>query len=691
LDLKDKYFAAVQPEDIGNAIFSRISQTVLWKNSSEVRRNYAQAYMHSYASVDMGAGKSSILDRGGEEGELSQVRVNTARSTERGLLGLLLGPRINWRPTARNSQPETRAAIRKATGLLEFMWKTKRVSRVVQRWIDQGLRYGEAFLHVPWDWSKGPEAGPGMFKGDISFTSIMPWHVFRDDTFNDFGMCPWLCVREFSNRYDYATLYPRDIKGEPTIDKFGSISEARAINQGTSIAQGSDVVPLYYFYHRKTPAMPMGRQVVCTGGGVVLRDSAANEQGLAYDRVPVIRFAPEEMDDTAYGTTPWHDTLGIQEEMDGLESSIASNQLTFGTQSISMVEGTVAKPDDVAGMKVFYHKAGQEPPKPLQLTASPKEIFTHLDRLKGAQRDILGLNDVSMGDPDTAQMNAAAFQILAGMANQRNAPLQAAVVDAVGELGSHVLALAKRYFTEERQIMIAGRDGVDVPEKVSGKDLEPIDDTIVEVGNALESSVAGRVQLSNMYADLIRTLPPQVVNQVMGQLQQIQETGRLEPMTDPMRDATLLTDAENEQLAQGINPPVHFLDDAPAHAQKHWAVLCNVIARGSPKVVKAVHDHISAHYVEFFALPPPMDPATGQPAIDPATGQPAQPNPMADPQYPMRIRFLLGQAPPPGMMPPPMPGAPGPGGSGGPSGQPAPPPNVMADPTVDKQPQPPPQ
>lgn len=639
--LEQEYFAATTPELIGEKVLARLRTTSLWGRSSESRLAYSQAFIQSYPSIEMGVGRASMVMPGGEQGQLSRVRVPRGRAATRALLGMLLGAKITWRPQAKTGDPADKKAVRKASNLLEYYWKQQHVEAVVTQWIDHGLRYAEGFVFAPWDLSRGPAiGGPGQLGGDLAFHVVPPWHVFRDENYTHASRCPWWVVRTFENRHDLLARYPTDIRGESTHGRLtASVKETQLLNDGSGLAKGSDVVPVFHFFHKRTPAMPAGRQSVFVNAGVVLEDSQ-----LKYKTLPLLRFAPEELDDSPYGYTQVWDSHGVQEEMDGLESSIASNQLTFATQAISLVEGEKQAPDDVKGLKVFYRKPGPDTgPRPVQLTSTPKEVFEHLDRLKDAQRDIHGLNDVAMGDPDTAQMNAAAFSILAGAASQRNAPLQGNVLKAVAELGSHVVATVNAFLPAERKLALIGKSGAQEMALAKGE-LDPVDSVLVTIGSAMENSVAGRYQLAEIYKEMGAVKSPE-------QMQQVMETGRLEPVTDPLRAAAELIDHENELLATGQLPVVHFLDDALQHCLGHWSVLnANPAARESKEVVMATQQHIHEHYALFFGLPPGVDPHM-------------------DPQYPVRIRMLLGQQPPPVAGPAPG-GPPPPGGGAPPQGPP---------------------
>ena len=641
----DKYFAAAPPDEIGGAIISQLNRQ---KERTDKRsRDFSTAYKQSYSSISTSAGSGMRVERGGEQGELSKIRVNNASSIQKSLLGLLLASKMNWRPQAKNGDTADRAAILKASNTLEWLWKIRRLNGTVTRWVDQALRYGEAFVFAPWNLAIGPPAGiDGRKQGDIDFHNVLPWHVFRDEAYNDFKQCPWVCVRLYENRWDFAAQYPTTITGESTESLMSSANlesdTQLQINDGSK--PGTDVCPVYYFFHKPTAAVPQGREVLFRNSGCVVLDTP-----LRYSGIPVKRLAPDELDDTTSGYSTFSDVLAAQEVSDGIESSISSNILTFGTQSIALQEGTKFEAKDVRGMRVVYVRQGGMEPRAIQLTASPKEAFEHLDHLKGAQRDLMGLNDVAMGQPQTAQMNAEAFSILAGMAQQRNAPVQQKILDAVGELGAHALDTINKFYSEPRSIAVAGRASKSFSKlELKQGDLEPIQSVIVDIGSPMEQSVAGRTQLAIMLKDMGAVKSAEQIAQVM-------ETGRLEPVTDPLRAAQLLVDHENDELSQGKPVQPDYLDDHAFHALQHKSVIDNPEIRKTPEAMTALRAHIDEHYLLFYGIKPMQPPA--MPGMPPPPPLSASEQVRADPGWSIKMKQLLGQQTP--QMAAPMGGMPG--------------------------------
>jgi hypothetical protein len=673
----DVYFAAQPRKNIGEAIAQRIAREAATPGLNENERVavYAHAYGHYYG-FDVGRGSSAHIQRSGDMGELVSFRINKARRILKAWLGLILGPRFSWKVTAASNNVNSRSAAVLGQNILEWLWKRRTLNRRFSDWLEQGLAFSEGFIFPEWDLTQGPVLGPEMDgegkptgvilkQGDLTLHNLLPWDVIRDRSRKSFRECDWLIARVWKSKWDLSALHRVDILGEPTEERI--ISAPR--DEATRVLSGlpawddsSDFVPVYYFFHRPTMALPYGREVVMLNANTVLRDRELTYPG----GIPLHRFAADEQFDTPFGYTSWWDCLATQELLDGLESAFASNLLTLGTGAVAVEDGTEVGAEHGLGNRFMVIPRGAHPPQGINLASVPAQGFAYLDSKSKDQQGQVGLNDVALGQPETAQMNAEAFALLASMSVQQNSPTQGAAIDGLGQLGFGILATLRKNVSDERTVAIVGKQNGHLArqQRFTGKDLEPVDAVVVETGNALEQTPAGRFQIAQLYMSIpgaVKT--PEQVAQVL-------ETGRLDPLTMSLRDSLMLVADENEQLLEGETPPAHIFEDHLLHFRENASVLNKLEARENPKVVRAVQAHCDEHYCLYWGLP----------LVDQTTGQRMQA--VADPEFVNRVRLMLGQTPPAALMPAPvdpMTGAPmaGPGGAPPPPGAP---PDALAPP-----------
>ena len=124
----------------------------------------------------------------------------------------------------------------------------------------------------------------------------------------------------------------------------------------------------------------------------------------------------------------------------------------------------------------------------------------------------------------------------------------------------------------------------------SGDDLDTVSRVIVDVGNALAQTTAGRVQIAEQ---LLQMMPEQMTPQ---QYISIMNTGELETMTSPINDELALIRSENERIVDGTIPVIAIVtDDHLTHIKEHKSVINDADARTDPDLVKRTLDHISDH------------------------------------------------------------------------------------------------
>lgn len=680
----DRYFAARPKDQIGVSLANRLEEECALAGTSVRAEVYATAYEHYYG-FDLGRGPTFGITRGGEQGELAEIRINKARAVAKSFLSLVIGPKVNWRPQAASGSPNAKRATVLGSGVLEWYWKKHGLERVYARMAEMAIAWGESFVAPLWDVTRGPVVSVGpddrpIRGGDIRYRNFLPWDVIRDSQARAYEDGQWKFMRVWENKWDLCALYPKDVLGEPTHDRIRAASTDEQMHGASPMAnEQSDLVPVWYFFHEPTPSLPAGREVVLVSGNCVLRDKTLS-YGTPDERTsPLVRFALDEVFGTPYGYSGWWDTLGPQELMDGLETAIASNQLALAVQSIGMEQGTQQPPEHATGLKVWEFPRGGSAPAAIQLTKSPAEVFDHLKQKAIEQQQLLNLNDTFRGQPDTAQMNAQAFTVLATQAIQQNGPAQRAALDAVAQLGTKTLQVVAERVTDDRKIRITGKQQKYLysEESLDGGILKAITEVFVDIGNPIEQTAAGRFTLAQMYQGA-QQANGQPVN--VEQLQQVIDTGRLEPVAQSARDEMMLIDSENDRLSAGERVQAHALDNHMLHGRENPRPILNPEGRADKAVNDAAMDHIHQHYVLQYGLAPTTD-ATGKP-LD------AYQTAMMDPQYFARIRMLLGQPPPMDMAPPPGAGMPGeapPEGAEGVMAPPGAPPPAEAPPAPEPQ------
>lgn len=677
--MDNEYWAAAP--DVGGKLWDRVERYNASQLVSGVKERAARCYLYYFGLSSAGVHATSQVLRDGDEGELAAIRVNHCRPLVNTLLNLIVAPKIVWSPKATNIDSDTLRECELAQAILEYYWSEKAVSHFAVRALEEALVFGDGFVLVKWDEAAGddfaampaPEATPSMTfpgdqsapnplaagpvpgaapdpiasmappmadpfagasvvkSGDLAYTNVSTWNVIRDPYKGSWDESDWVIVREAQSRYNLAAQYP-----EMSDDVFSAENpfDTRAV--GITDSMETDEIPVYYFLHKKTPALPNGRRVEFLSNKAVLKDEPL-------DFWPLFRVSAGELMGTPYGYTPFLDILGIQELMDSLHTSVASNQSTFATQMVAAPKGSEIESDELAGgMKILYYPVDGKPPAGLNLTNTPREVFAYLDTLKKHQELIFGLNSVVRGEPQSGEMSGAALALLQSQALQQSSVVQSNYLRFVEALGSATLEVIKTKASIPKKIGLAGKASTALLnfQDYTGDDIQNIKRVQVEIGNPMSQTAAGRSEIAKdlMNLQLIQT-PEQYL--------EVLTTGKLEPLTQSMTNELLLIKSENESLMKGEPVQALVLDEHKLHAKEHRAVLANPNVRKNPAIVQTVLDHLNQHETLFYQSPP-------------------------------TLLMLVGQEPPPPpMMPPPGMGGPPPpdaGPPGPPPGPPGPPP-----------------
>lgn len=632
------YFASVPAEELGASIAARLEEVAKHRDYKKEAKVHAHLYGQAF-----GIGDGSVIGRKGEDNQLLDVNVKKAKALLKSLVGLVLGPPKSWRCSARNADAESRGAVLLGANLMEFFWKEDGFDVFCDEWIEAGYAFDESYVWARWDRTQGEVIAPNaldqlVLAGGLRVTQHQKWDVFFDPEYRSFEEVPWFVLRTFESKWDLAATAKA-----ATEEELASLRERIIRCSGDFLkdtlrgpaltSERKDVVPVYRLFHRPTASVPEGLFVPFLDAQTVLDIQPLPE-------VEIRRFAPGVRIDSPFGDSQWTSTLGIEDLTDMVESALASNLNAFATQTVEALGEMKISINKLTGLAVFERTPTTPPGQsvyPLQLTRQPEGADKWLSQKASDMAFVTGQNDVQLGQPDTAQMNAKAFAILKSAATERNSIGQRRALRAIGELGALILRILARNITTEEAIAIGGRAArLSYPSrKWTGSDLEPITHCFVEVGNPLEQHPAGRLEI-------LQALRDAGVQMTAEDVQQVIETGRLEQAIAPAREESLLISWENDEMLEGKTPVVHWAHNHLNHYPKHACLASQPAVLSNPQAVTALEEHLAWHYREFWGLPEGVDPKT-------------------DPQYFDRIRIMLGQQAPSAIGPP-MPGQPSPAG-----------------------------
>lgn len=615
------YFAAKEAKDTAAILEGKVES---WTNSLTANgfldklKNVWTAYHGAYYT-DVNKGHQVAFS--GEQGEIANLAVNHLRNLGQHMLVMTTSTRPSLEARAANTDYKSVTQTQLANGLLDYYMREKRMEKYIHRAVEYAIVLGSGYVKMEWDATAGKvidedeETGMKINEGDIKFSNLSPFDIVFDMSKEDSTDHDWLVARTFKNRFDLVAKFPEH---EDKILALPTKSELDYLNIFSQ--QDSDDVPVYTLYHRRSDAMPDGRELTFLSSDVILLD-----QPLPYRRIPIFRISPNDFLGTPFGYSNLFDLMPLQESINTLYSSILSNQVAFGVQNIFVKTGSNVNITNLSGgLNVIE---GLEKPEPLNLSATSPETFTFLAQLERTIETLSGVNSVARGNPSESLTSGTALALVQSMALQFISGLQQQYVQLLEDMGTGLIEVLKDYAHSPRIASIVGKANRSKLIEFKADDISEINRVIVDVGNPLARTTAGRIQMAE------QMLQMKSESFSIQQYMQVINTGKIEVMTDPLVREENLIEQENEMLMDGQGVRVLAIDAHLEHIKQHGSVLADPELRKDEVVTAVVLQHIQDHIDALKNTDPALLQILGQQSLQqppPAPGQEA-PNMPQDP------------------------------------------------------------
>lgn len=484
----DVYFATLPSDEIASELDKRVET---WYNNlgqSGIFRKMKKSYSAYYGYNSTGSGHtSSEIIKSGQQGELSLVKANHFRNLLQHLLVMTTSQRPAMDARAINTDYRSLAQTLLANGILDYYMREKRLERYLKLATEYALVFGEGYVRLEWDATDGdeytadPETGNIIFTGDIAYSVLNPLDVIKDIYAPGAEDNDWIIIRHWKNKFELVAKYPNledeILKARTKDDIDGSFNYRFKVDS----TNGSDLIPVFEFYHRKTNALPNGRQVVYVSKEAVLYDGA-----LPYREIPVYRIAPGELIGTPHGYSVAFDLLALQEVIDGLYSIVVTNQTAFGVQNLLLPQGhNISYSSLAGGMNIIEYDPQAGKPEALQLTKTPPEVFNFINKIESVMETISGVNSVARGNPEANLRSGNALALIQSMAIQFNSGLQQSYAQILEDVGTATIMTLRDFAATPRVAMIAGKSNRSYMKEFQGSDLDKVSRVVVDMGNPL--------------------------------------------------------------------------------------------------------------------------------------------------------------------------------------------------------------
>lgn len=612
-----EYFAANEnPEEVASTILERAHKWYSQVHTNGLLLKIKESWMAYHGAYYSSVDDSHRIVFSGEEGELVNIPINHYRNIATHILVMITANRPTMEARSVNTDYKSIVQTQLANGLLDYYMREKRLEKYLKTAIEYAIVLSAGYIKMEWDSQTGEVVdyndvtGAPIYEGDVRFSNLSPLDVVFDNT-KESSDHDWVVCRSFKNKFDLAAKYPEladQIKALPTK------TEGHKYRFDFTYNFDSDDAPVYEFYHKRTAAMPDGRYILFLEKDIVLYDGP-----MPYRDLPIFRVTCADILGTPWGYTPMYDVLPIQDAINAMYSAVLSNNNAHAVQNILMPLGSQINPRSLSGgLNIIEYNPAAGKPEPMQFTASSPETYKLIELLERAAETISGVNSVARGNPEASLKSGAALALVQSMSLQFISGLQQSYVQLIEDVGTGLVNMLKDFASVPRVASIVGKSNKAFMKEFSGEDLSGINRVVVDVGNPLARSTAGRVQMAEqmLQMGLIKT-PEQYMTVI--------NTGNLHVMTENSERELNLVRDENERLVTGETVIALSIDEHKKHITEHRGVLADSILREDPELVQRVLSHIQEHIEHLRNTDPALLATLGEQSLGPQAGTPPNP------------------------------------------------------------------
>lgn len=621
--------------------------------------------------------------RSGEQGELTRTFWNHERNLIRHLKVQTTQNKISYKSQVLNSDSSSVAIVEFSNGLADHYTQNPEydLDSKLKQSVEDTLVWGESYVVGLWNRFAGnpmgqdEQTGQILKDGDMEYFNVTPMDHIINTVHQSRDLIQWRCVRRWVNKYDWAAMYPK-LAG--IVTEYNDSESSYATKLVSLVHHDQETIPIFYFFHEKSPAVPKGRLLVMANPDCIFEDGPLDEgEGQkGYDSVPVYENVVETMQGSPYGYTVAFDLIPLQQALNELVSAVTTNQLNFATQCVIAMKGANLEYQSLAtGMSFIEYdpKVGDKgKPEPLNLLSSSPETYNFIKMTIENMTTLAGLDKMTMGDVDASITSGQYAALVCTQSVMFNSGLQKGYTRLAENVMTGTLKTLKKNMIGRKIAKIVGKTSEPYMEEFTSADLAQIDSIAVEIANPMMQTPAGKMAMAD---NLMKTGLIKDAQQYIG----VYTDGDLPQLYRRQETQLKLVKQENEAIQQGQCPEVSITDNHVMHLLEHSQNFDNIESRLNPNSPSALANmqHMQKHMNKLLG------------GVDPITKMPEGPmNPVlagifGDPSLPLGTpsALQLPPMPPPGQQPPGAPPASNvPRGTNGPK-QPQSPPGQASQPS----------
>lgn len=591
-----EYFLNKPQETFGQAVLTKISKFKDFVRRSGVERAWDSTWIQYHAHEDGFNRKIRIT---GVDGELVKININQLRSIIQSILSMTTSTRPAAIPKAINDDAQSLVQAALAEGLIDYFFKDKNIEEKTQSAAEAALVLGSGYVYLNWNPWKGDiesanqdpitgEFTDVKMTGDIDCFNPSIKEVYFDPAVKKWQENQWVIVYRTYNKYELEKLFPeyaetiRNLKTKQNRDYMDTSERVFYFSQ-----ESDELIGIFEFYHKKTLLKPLGLKALILENGTCI-----HMEDYAEDVLPVFRLSPKDFINSQIGYATAFDLQGLQNAYDQIYSTMLTNINMFGLQSLQVPVGTELTRSDIGGPSMFEVPEGTDGVKAVDLLADLGPLINALNITEDQMETTSGQNSVSRGNIEASQRSGAALALVQSMAVQYNSSFQQNYGRLIEDTATHLFRLLKKNAKSKKTLSILGKDNSSKTIDFTGDMISAIDRVVVDLGNPLMKTVAGRkeIGLEMIQNGLIKT-PEEYITLIT--------TGQLKPLYKSVQSTLERIHKENDMFLDGVMPDINMLDDHRLHLQEHQVLLNNEAVRSNPEISQMVWDHMQEHLAQW--------------------------------------------------------------------------------------------
>lgn len=467
-----------------------------------------------------------------------------------------------------NDEYEDKNAAKAVKLLMQHLWYINDIDFILQKMHRHKYIFGEAFLKIDWNKDIGDfhpsyitlrDAGAldrvpknsQVRVGDVSYDLVLPWNVLLDpqehyDKVQDVILKEVLHIEEVKRRY------PKFAK---------ELEPNKQIDSGNKETPHNHTI-LYTFFHKQHPSLISGRKIVFVKD-IILEDKPL---GFSHGDLPIVRVTDIDVPAKLNGVSRYQQSMILQNAHNNLSQSIMKNEFLMSAPKWVMPKGA-CKIDQLGNGRTVVQYQGQVAPQLVQMNPTSPTTFGFRDQAKSELGDMMGVGEISRGEPPKGVTAAVALQFLNEQETQRS-------ISDISKHNSLIVTIAKKtistagdYYEPDdgRMLRILGNENQYMLKFFDAANLQKDYDVRIQNGSALPQSKAARIErvLQTMqYAPQLFT-PERWAD--------LLDFGSTEKMQSLATEAIRAAESEDEDLLEGnpVEEPKEW-EDHIIHLRVHY-------------------------------------------------------------------------------------------------------------------------